>query len=338
MENHDWAGIQGSPSAPYINNTLLPMASYCLQFYNSDIAHPSEPNYLWLEAGTNFDIIDNGEPFADHQNTTNHLVTYLNNAGISWKTYQEDISGLEVPLYGTNAYVPRHNPFVFFDDVTGTNNPAYPYGIAHIRPLFELAGDLTNNNVARYNFITPNLCNDMHDACAPFYDPILQGDTWLASVIPKIMNSAAYTNGGAIFITWDESDLDDIQPIGMIVLSPLAKGGGYFNTIRYSHSSTLRTFQEIFGVTPFLGAAANANNLSDLFYGYGLRNFRRSGSDIQFDVVGAIAGKTNVIEMSTNLVNWTPLITNIVPSPNFSITNIPDSNSPSRFYRAFQIP
>jgi len=51
----------------------------------------------------------------------------------------------------------------------------------------------------------------------------------------------------------------------MIVLSPLAKGGGYFNSIHYTHSSTLRTFQEIFGLSPFLGDAANATDLGDLF-------------------------------------------------------------------------
>jgi len=51
----------------------------------------------------------------------------------------------------------------------------------------------------------------------------------------------------------------------MIVLSNNAKGGGYSNTIQYTHSSTLRTLEEIFGLTPLLGDAANASDLSDLF-------------------------------------------------------------------------
>jgi len=51
----------------------------------------------------------------------------------------------------------------------------------------------------------------------------------------------------------------------MIVLSPYAKGHGYANTIPYTHSSTLRTIQRIFGVMPFLGDAAHATDLSDLF-------------------------------------------------------------------------
>jgi hypothetical protein len=48
------------------------------------------------------------------------------------------------------------------------------------------------------------------------------------------------------------------------VLSPYARAG-YHNTIHYTHSSTLRTIQEILGVTPLLGGAQHASDLRDLF-------------------------------------------------------------------------
>ncbi len=264
MENHNWSDIKNSPSAPYINTTLLPMASYAEQYFNPPGNHPSEPNYLWLEAGTNFGISNDGNPYFNHQGTTQHLVTLLNNAHISWKSYQEGISGMLCPLTGNGSYAPKHNPMVFFDDVTNTNDPHSSYCIAHIRPYTELASDLQQQTQARYNFITPNLCDDMHDTCAPLYDSVKQGDTWLAQNLPPILDSQAYKSGGIVFITWDEGEGGD-GPIGMIVLSPDAKGGGYANTIRYTHSSTLRTLEEIFGVSPLLGDAANATDLRDLF-------------------------------------------------------------------------
>jgi hypothetical protein len=127
-----------------------------------------------------------------------------------------------------------------------------------------LATDLASGTVAQYNFITPNLCDDMHDKCKPLNNPIVQGDNWLKNNVPTILNSAAFQNGGALFITWDEAATGD-GPIGMIVLSPFAKGGGYSNSIYYDHGSTLRTFEEIFGVTPFLGDATVQTDLSDLF-------------------------------------------------------------------------
>src|SRR5450631_2456411 len=74
MENENWSSIKGSASAPYINNTLLPIASYAEQYYNPPGNHPSSPNYLWLEAGTNFGILNDNPPSSNHQSTTNHFV------------------------------------------------------------------------------------------------------------------------------------------------------------------------------------------------------------------------------------------------------------------------
>lgn len=264
MENHNWSEIKGSASAPYINTTLLPIAAHAEAYANLPGIHPSLPNYLWLEDGTNFGIADDNPPAIDHQSTPQHLTTLLQNAEITWKAYEEDIPGTNCPLTDVGLYAPRHNPMVYFDDVTNTNSPASANCIAHIRPYSELASDLTNHTTARYNFITPNVCDDMHNTapCAT-NDQIMNGDTWLSQQVPQILNSAAYKNNGALFITWDESEGGDF-PIGMIALSPLAKQG-YASTIAYSHSSTLRTLEEFFGVTPLLGGAANATDLSDLF-------------------------------------------------------------------------
>ena len=265
MENHNWSAIYQRPSAPYINKTLLPMASYAQRFYNPPSIHPSEPNYLWLEAGTNFGITNDRDPKSNHQSTDAHLVTLLTQAGISWKSYQEDISGKTCPLTSTGLYAPKHNPMVYFDDVTAGNDPNSATCIAHVRPYAELATDLQNNRVARYTFITPNLCHDMHGAaqCAQS-NWIAAGDTWLSTAVPAILNSPAYQHGGLLLITWDEGEGSD-GPIGLIALSSVAKGGGYANTIHYTHSSTLRTIQEIFDVTPLLGDAAQATDLRDLF-------------------------------------------------------------------------
>jgi len=93
---------------------------------------------------------------------------------------------------------------------------------------------------------------------------VKQGDAWLSTQVPKILASQPYAAKGVLFITWDEAETGD-GPIGMIVLSPVAKGGGYSNRIHYTHSSTLRTVEEIFGVGPLLHDAANATDLADLF-------------------------------------------------------------------------
>jgi phosphatidylinositol-3-phosphatase len=264
LENHDWADIQGNPSAPYINQTLLPKAAHASRYFNPPGNHPSEPNYLWLEGGTSYGIRDDGDPATHSLPNTDHLVALLDRAGLSWKSYQEGIDGKQCPLRSEGQYAAKHNPMVFFDDVTSRGDPLSNYCIAHVRPLQELAEDLQNGRVARYNFITPDLCNDMHDVFGcPTRDSVRNGDLWLSRWVPTILSSPPYQEGGALFITWDESE-DGDKPIGMLVLSPFAKPG-YSGDVRYSHSSTLRTFQEIFGVGPFLCDAANASDLSALF-------------------------------------------------------------------------
>jgi phospholipase C len=240
------------------------MASHAEQYFNPPGNHPSLPNYLWLEAGTNFSIVDDNPPSVNSQTTNLHLVSLLQANGISWKTYQENIDGTSCPLVNSGEYAVRHNPFVYFDDVTNNQNPASKNCIAHVRPFTEMASDIAAGNVAQYNFITPNLCDDMHDKCKPYHNPIEQGDIWLYQNLPIILDSPVYQAGGAVFITWDEAATGD-GPIGMIVLSPFAKGNGYQNFIHYTHGSTLHTMQVIFGVTPLLNDAAAQANLSDLF-------------------------------------------------------------------------
>ena len=333
LENHNWSDIEGdTTNAPYINNTLLPAASYCRQYYNPPTNHPSLRNYVWMEAGTDFGIPANNTPAVYHQSTTNHLVAQLLAAGISWKSYQEDISGVTVPLHDVNGYAVRHDPFVYFDDVTGTNNPNCAYGISHIRPYSELAGDLAHDTVARYNFITPNLCDDGHDSCAPLSNLLLQIDTWLSAEIPKILASPAYTNNGAIFIPWDEGVGGD-GPIGLIALSPLARGGGYFNNIHYTHSSLLRTLQETFGVGPLLNDATNAFDLSDLFTPFSITSATMQTSGFQFSFGGVVPGATNIVEATTDFAVWTPISTNVSDTNQLTTTDSTATNLSQRFYR-----
>lgn len=275
MENHNWTGdgglnIKGNTEAPYINYNLLPMASYAQNYNNPVSNHPSLPNYLWLEAGTSFGIHDDGSPAQHSQSTHTHLTRLLENAGISWRSYDENISGTSCPLtnqgakdtHGNQLYQVHHNPFVYFEDVTNDQSSTSIECISHIRPFTQLAHDLSANTVARYNFIVPDICHDMHDSCGG--SSISEGDQWLKKNVPAILSSTAFRSGGMLLITWDEAAKGN-GPIPMIVLSPFARGNHYSNSTYYTHSSTLRTLQEIFGVYPLIRNAGSATDLRGLF-------------------------------------------------------------------------
>jgi phospholipase C len=273
LENESWSTIKASSRAAYINGTLVPMGGHAENYSTPPGNHPSEPNYIWLEAGGNLGITTDDDPVKNHQATTDHLVTKLQAAGVSWKAYVEDITGNDCPLSGTATFAPRHTPMLFFDDTTDGNSTTSANCKAHVRPYTELVTDLTNGNVARYNFITPNLCNDMHGlslACgAANFDEIGAGDKWVKNEVPKILASNAYNDNGVLFIVWDEGDEALGQtasdgPIPMFVLSPKAKAN-FASQTKFTHSSMLKTIQEIFGVSPLLRDAANATDLSEFF-------------------------------------------------------------------------
>jgi phosphatidylinositol-3-phosphatase len=276
---------------------------------NNPHIHPSEPSYIWSEAGTNFGVANDNSPYGSNGNnqTTNaHLTAYLHRDGHTWKSYQEDIdtdaAGYVLPQsqwyspinnrsgnYTTvpNAYngslrydyAVKHNPPSFFTDTNGGNNTTFSNPAAvHYAPLQQLQIDLNNNSTADYNWISPNQSNDMHTALTGGYKgltggraAIKQGDDFLAKVVPMIMSSQAYQNDGAIIIWNDEtegSNADDFSHTIMeIVISPLAKGYGYASSLNYTHSSDLKTMQEIFQVGPLLGDAGTSTtlDLADMF-------------------------------------------------------------------------
>jgi hypothetical protein len=334
LENHKWDTIKGSSYCKYINETLLPMSSYTSQYYAPHGNHPSEPNYIWLVAGTNFNIRSDDLPAVNSQSSTNTFFRQLDDAGISWKTYQENISGTNVPSTNSGQYVARHNPFLYFDWVRTNVN----YATNHIRPYSELPADLTNKTVPRFCFIVPNMTNNMHNAAPGSPSTRLQGDRWLEKEIPKILASDAYVDGGAIFLTWDEGLDETDGPIGMIVLSQRAKGHGYSNTKYYTHSSALRTFQDIFGVKPYLEDASYADGLDDLFLSGTptIASSEWNNGVFELTCVDLPPGSTNYLEASTTLLpgSWTTIQTNIATG-NFDLFQ--DGSASEKNYRFYRV-
>jgi phospholipase C len=275
MENHSWSTIKASSSAKYINDTLLKDGAHADNYSTPPGIHPSEPNYIWLEAGDNLGITTDDDPAKNHQPaTTDHLTAQLEKAGITWKAYVESIDGKSCPLVSKGLFGAKHTPQLFFDDVTDKNSKTSQHCIDHIRPYTELATDLAANKAPQFVFITPNLCDDMHGetfgtSCQALVSDMIQlGDTWLSTEVPKIQGSQAYKNGGALFIVWDEGDESlgseaSDGPIPMFVVSPYAKPG-YAAPTAFTHSSMLRTWETIFGV-PFLRGAQTAKDLSEMF-------------------------------------------------------------------------
>jgi hypothetical protein len=347
MENHNLAQpstvtapqqLQGNPAASYLNSLMTPnnpnaaQTSWASQYYNVEFnnpavsIHPSEPNYVWQEAGLTGPLND-ADPFPNNIVNAPNLSALLQAAGISWKSYQEDIDLMPtsgsvnqpganaltstvapqnqwtVPLSSfsgtspsyTNAYngsnqynfAPKHDGQLFFTATNGGNSfsPSNPEAKFYA-PLQQLQKDLNNNTVSQYNVITPDQFNDMHSSLNTNFtyngvtyahntdqESIALGDNFLSKIVPMIMSSQAYKNNGVIVIWFDETENGNTTSFTVpeIVISPLAKGNAFNSTLPYTHSSDLKSMQELFGVSApgggFLGDAntPGTNDLRDMF-------------------------------------------------------------------------
>lgn len=271
MENRDTSEIYGSANAPYINGTLMKQYAKSSNWQDELPNLVSEPHYLWMEAGTNaFSdttfTTDNDPSSSNSTGSAQHLVAQIKNAanGVSWLTYQEDINSTTgaCPIASSINYAAKHNPFVFFRDISGSPpSKSNAYCASHTKALTALASDLANDRVASYNFITPNLCHDMHGAflCSN-WNFVQAGDDWLKANLPSLI---AYANShqGVIFVTWDEGNTSTTIPF--LIIGPHVKAG-YTSTIRYDHSSMLKSIEEILQL-PILPAVSSATNLADFF-------------------------------------------------------------------------
>jgi hypothetical protein len=179
-------------------------------------------------------------------------------------SYQEgiDTSTGACPIASSGFYAAKHNPFVFFRDVSGSPpSKTNAYCSAHYRPFTALAADLAAGTMPDYVFITPDLCHDMHGAGGcPGTDALRSGDDWLRGNLPSLI-AFVEAHQGVLFIVWDEGE--GTSQIPFIAIGSGVKPG-HAGTVTYTHSSMIKSVERILGL-PYLPAVASSPDFSDLF-------------------------------------------------------------------------
>lgn len=311
LENQSYGVTFGKPTpAPYLANKLSSKGALLTQYFG--IGHWSLPNYLAIVSGqapnsdtqsdcpalTEFQLsrpkLDaNGQALGTgciYPRMVRTLPDQLEAAKLTWRGYMEDMGndptreaatcghsplGSEEKTHAatvSDKYAARHDPFVYFHSILDDQSRCD----AHVVNLDKLPADLRSvDSTPNYSFITPNLCNDGHDAkCV---DGKLGGfqaiDAFLRKWVPRITQSPAYKQDGLLIITFDESDgkgseaalaccseaglPGEQQPpgitgpgggrIGAVLLSQFIKPGTV-STVTYNHYSTLRYVEDQFGL------------------------------------------------------------------------------------------
>ena len=309
----------GSP-APYLSGTLRAEGAYLPNYYG--IGHESNDNYIAMISGqapsaqnqADCQFYDDLVPGtigsygqaqgagciypADVQTIGDQLTA----GGLTWRDYDESMGATpsrEASQCGhpgvgsvdntqkataTDSYATRHNPFVYFHSVIDDTATCD----SHVVNLSLLSRDLASAaTTPNYAFITPDLCDDGHDAPCADGQPggLAQADAFLRQWVPQITSSPAFTQQhGLLIVTCDTTSCCGEIPgpnspspgingpgggdVGAVLLSPCI-APGTVSSMPYNHYTMLRSVEDIFGL-PHLGYAGLPGETSfgsDVFNG-----------------------------------------------------------------------
>ena len=252
MENKAAGEIVGNSSASFING-LIGRYAYAADY--SALTHPSLPNYIALTSGSFQGITDDrNPPGAGYAVAAVNLADRIDAAGLTWKAYAESLPSAG---YADNSgqFATRHEPFLYYQDILGNDSRR----IAHIVPFTQMATDLQSPaTTPNFAFITPNVCNDMHDC------PVSVGDAWLSKTVTAILGSQAFTGSPSLLVvTWDEGSDSDNHVV--TILAGNSVKPGFRSSQAYDHYSLLHTIEAGLGLQPMTASDGNAAVMSEFF-------------------------------------------------------------------------
>lgn len=231
FENHERSSITTSGSADYLNGLRAKGVDFTGYFANT---HPSFPNYAAFAAGTQCGKTTN--TITAGELTCPTLWGQLAAKGVSWGVYEETMPSACYAGASSGRYVLRHNPATPFREVFGS-----PALCANVLPFTSFSP----SSLRSVSFITPNLCNDMHD-CS-----IGTGDDWLQARMPSWLAA-----GATVVVTFDEGSTNT-NGGGNVYAVVVGPGKTHsVNSTRYNHYSLLAGIEVRLGLPRLAGAAS----------------------------------------------------------------------------------
>ena len=297
LENEGYEATFGNPAADRYLASTLPSQGALLEKYFAT-GHVSADNYMAMTSGQTptplfqsdclnwgaCETFEKGLPDGGRS-----IADQLDEQGLTWLGSMESMAvpcqhgaATDFPDPYQTGYATRHDPFVYYPPIVENQARCD----SHVRNYSELPPVLAGpaDAVPNYVFITPDTCDDGHDAPCADGRPggLVSADAWLRANVPLILSSPAYIDHGALFITFDESGFDDVSGccstgvpptgvngggrVGLLMLSRLVKPGSSTDS-PYDHNSLLRTIEDGFGISEHLNNAGSTaeHAMADLF-------------------------------------------------------------------------
>jgi hypothetical protein len=238
FENKKYSSINGSSSAPYFNSLAVQGAKFTQSFA---ITHPSQPNYVALFSGSPQGITSDACPA--NLGAKDNLGAQLIGAGKTFKGYSEAMPSDGYTGCSSGRYMRKHNSWVDFSNVPAASNVRYS----------AFPSDFTQ--LPTVSFVTPDMCNDIHD-CS-----IGTGDSWLKSNFDAYAQWAK-THNSLLIVTFDEDSGTSVNQIFTTFVGAHVITGSYSESI--NHYTILRTLEASYGL-PGINNAASKSPILDVW-------------------------------------------------------------------------
>lgn len=238
FENKKYSQINGAATAAYFNSLAAQGAKFTQSY---GITHPSQPNYLALFSGSTQGVTGDACPqsFTGKANLGRQLI----DAGFSFTGYSESMPSAGYTGCTSGTYVRKHNSWVDFDNVPAASNLTFA------------SFPTDYSTLPTVSFVTPNMCNDMHD-CS-----IATGNTWLKAKLDGYAQWAK-THNSLLIVTFDEDSGSSVNQIFTVFVGEHVKIGTYAEQI--NHYTILRTIEDAYGLTA-INNAASATPITDVW-------------------------------------------------------------------------
>ncbi len=266
FENKTYNSVIGSASAPYISSLANKCGSYTawkdanLKVNGTvDGSYSSKPNYATLTSGVPPSVHGMIDNTFTTTSSVDNIFNRLKNIGKSAKVYQNGVANSCNKSNFSGSY---HDPLRYYTNLGGQSADTTTYCNKNDIPLSNFMTDVNNGNLPAYSMIIPTNNENMHD------NSISSGDSWAQAFLVPLLDSAQYKSGDtAVFFLWDED-----TPIPNVLIAPSIDSGSKpaipgAGSNPIGHYSALRTWQEMLGVSPFLGDSGQAPSLLSYFNG-----------------------------------------------------------------------
>jgi hypothetical protein len=238
FENKASSQITAS-SAPYFTSLAAQGASFSQSYA---ITHPSQPNYIALFSGATQGVTNDDCP--KNFSGTN-LGAQLIAAGKTFKGYSESMPSNGYTGCSSGTYKRKHNSWVDFGNVPAASNLTYA----------SFPGSASYASLPTVAFVTPNMCNDMHD-CS-----IATGNGWLQKNLDAYAQWAK-THDSLLIVTFDEDNSASLNHIHTTFVGAHVRAGTYSEKI--THYTVLRTLEAAYGLSA-IGGAASVSPITDVW-------------------------------------------------------------------------